>query len=556
MGYRNLVIAGAVALTATPCLADLTAEEVLADHLNLLSGYGLIEMTSTGTTKTGTGLSVTGLTGTYADDETAIEVRYTGFELVEQDDGSVRTIYPDIIPITFHTEPVNEPAVEVTVMLATSGLNHVVSGSPDDLTHAISFEKAWLHSVEVSPPEAAAELDLDHTFEMENAATTIHFDERDTPKRDVSFQLGLLNMVMKAVAPTDISVQNSESSYSASGLGDMDMVIRLEGAGGSVSYEATEVPRHGLDLTLKGFLVDQTSVLPDDEGDMQLRMSASDLTLEYDIAISIEAMEQDMLAALAAGQGVTGGYSVSALDYVFGIDTPDDGAFSGSSSNGATDGRFSFDRNGASYTGSSMDSVAEIEGNIPEFPLSSLGYSVDAATFDMHIPLVPSEEEQPLRLAFAMEGVQIADALWNLFDPAEALPRDPLNLSFDLEGTTIVARNPFGEDESVPFQQTKAQLNQLRLSVAGAELTGDGSVIDTSTSDTPSGIGELNLMLTGGNTLLDTLVAMGLLPDEQAMGARMMLGLIARPGEGADTLISKIEVKEDGSILANGQRIK
>ena len=63
-------------------------------------------------------------------------------------------------------------------------------------------------------------------------------------------------------------------------------------------------------------------------------------------------------------------------------------------------------------------------------------------------------------------------------------------------------------------------------------------------------------MLTGGNGLLDTLVGLGLLPEEQAMGARMMLGLFARPGDGPDTLVSTIEVKEDGSVLANGQRVR
>ena len=58
-------------------------------------------------------------------------------------------------------------------------------------------------------------------------------------------------------------------------------------------------------------------------------------------------------------------------------------------------------------------------------------------------------------------------------------------------------------------------------------------VADLTTFDgMPRPEGALDLELTGGNTLLDTLVAMGLLPEEQAMGARMMLGLFARPGAG------------------------
>jgi len=63
-------------------------------------------------------------------------------------------------------------------------------------------------------------------------------------------------------------------------------------------------------------------------------------------------------------------------------------------------------------------------------------------------------------------------------------------------------------------------------------------------------------MLSGGNGLLDKLVGMGLVQEEQAMGARMMIGLFARPGGGEDTLQSTIELKEDGSVLANGQRIR
>ena len=236
--------------------------------------------------------------------------------------------------------------------------------------------------------------------------------------------------------------------------------------------------------------------------------------------------------------------------------TRPEGNFLGKSSSGQTNGRFAFDRSGFSYSGDSRNTIAEIAGPIPDFPLASLSYTIDAGEFDMAFPLMTSEEAQPFRLGFAMDGVRISEDLWSLFDPKRALPRDPLNMALDIEGTTIVALDPFDDGDVVPFRQTRATLNNLLLSVAGAALTGNGSVIDTSTGDIPSGIGELNLMLTGGNTLLDALVAMGLLPDEQAMGARMILGMFARPGDGPDTLVSKIEVKEDGTILANGQRIK
>ena len=51
-------------------------------------------------------------------------------------------------------------------------------------------------------------------------------------------------------------------------------------------------------------------------------------------------------------------------------------------------------------------------------------------------------------------------------------------------------------------------------------------------------------------------IQMGMLPQEQALGARMMMGVFATPGDGDDTLVSKIEVNDQGHVLANGQRLQ
>ncbi|MEM1234851.1 MAG: DUF2125 domain-containing protein, partial [Pseudomonadota bacterium] len=72
----------------------------------------------------------------------------------------------------------------------------------------------------------------------------------------------------------------------------------------------------------------------------------------------------------------------------------------------------------------------------------------------------------------------------------------------------------------------------------------------------PAPDGAVDLRLVGGNGLIDALIQMGLLPPDQAMGARMMLGLFMTPSDGPDTLTSRIEVRPDGQVLANGQRIR
>ena len=115
--------------------------------------------------------------------------------------------------------------------------------------------------------------------------------------------------------------------------------------------------------------------------------------------------------------------------------------------------------------------------------------------------------------------------------------------------------------EAMPGELNAVTLNALTVRAAGAELTGEGAfTFDNSDLETFDGMpapeGSVDLALSGGNGLLDKLVNMGLLPEEQAMGARMMMGLFAVPGAGEDSLTSKIEVKSDGQILANGQRLK
>ena len=111
-------------------------------------------------------------------------------------------------------------------------------------------------------------------------------------------------------------------------------------------------------------------------------------------------------------------------------------------------------------------------------------------------------------------------------------------------------------DAEAPGTLEEVKVNALQLTLAGAELTGDGEFVFDNSIGIPMPSGIANFMLVGGNGLLDKLVGMGFVPDEQAMGARMMMGLFARPGDGPDTLVSTIEVNEDGSVLANGQRIK
>jgi hypothetical protein len=56
--------------------------------------------------------------------------------------------------------------------------------------------------------------------------------------------------------------------------------------------------------------------------------------------------------------------------------------------------------------------------------------------------------------------------------------------------------------------------------------------------------------------LLDSLIEMGLVGEDDAIAARLMMGLFTVAGPSEDELNSRLEVNEAGHVLANGQRLR
>lgn len=248
-------------------------------------------------------------------------------------------------------------------------------------------------------------------------------------------------------------------------------------------------------------------------------------------------------------------------------------------------------RDGLSYGGETRGAKAELTMAELPFPLS---YAVDRATGSLAFPVSKSDQPQPFHLTYALDRLTLADTIWDMFDPQKKLPRDPANLQIDVEGTALVTDDlldpAFAErmakaaeeqaakakaaeaaaetgaagdtgaedmasDMPIPFRPETVRINRVALDAVGAkaEFTGDMTIPE----GVPQPVGTVEGSFAGVNALLDTLVAAGLLPQEQLMGARMMIAMFARPVEGQpDQLQTKLEFREDGSIFANGQQVK
>ncbi|TBN40403.1 hypothetical protein EYE42_08380 [Paracoccus subflavus] len=307
-------------------------------------------------------------------------------------------------------------------------------------------------------------------------------------------------------------------------------------------------------------------------GSIDFRARLTDLTVKGSNAMPNQPLENgaQLTEALAAGMTVDAAVAYQALEGSFamtgqneeGADQTGNGTFA----TGLSDLRMQLSANGLNYAGNTADTRIEMTLSELPFPLS---LAADRTSADMMIPVMGADSAQPFRLAYALEAVTFADGIWALFDPTGQLPRDPASLVVDVDGNVTLTDNLFdpaaGQPETdsagaavppaPPFAPQDVTVNRVALDAAGASAEITGSL---DFGDNPAQpVGRLNGTFEGVNGLLDTLVTMGLVPQEQIMGIRMALTMFARPAEDdPDRLTSEIEFREGGAVFANGQQVR
>jgi hypothetical protein len=215
---------------------------------------------------------------------------------------------------------------------------------------------------------------------------------------------------------------------------------------------------------------------------------------------------------------------------------------------------------------STLTSGLVIEANSAMMPFP-VRIGLAESGVNLLMPLSATEEPVDFALGINFTDLTLNDEIWAMFDPGAMLPRDPATFIVDLTGTGLLfvdladpAQAATLDAMAAPGEVHSVNLNDLNLSLGGAQITGTGAFTFDNTDVTtipgvPRPEGKVELQASGINGLIDTLVQMGLLPEEQVMGARMMLGLFTVP-VGDDQLTATLEVNAEGHILANGQRLQ
>jgi hypothetical protein len=482
---------------ASAAHADLTAEQVWQSWVDYYSDAGQ-SVTAGSTERQGDTLVITDMKFVADMPDTKSEGSISEIRLTETGDGSVDVTLPREIPISIHATPgLGEPS-DVSMIITQTDLKMNFSGSVENMNMVYSAPEFGLSLDQLSVEGAPAPFKMKLTFKGNSGTSTM----QDADSRNVTSD-------MKSEA-VDLAMTAADPQ----GTGTFNMTGQFNGLSGTT-----------------------TMVMP---GSVDM---------------------SDMNAAMKAGLLIDGTFAY--MDGTSHIEAEGpDGDFAADSIAAGGSLAFKMSQDGIEYGGESGATTMKLSGAAMPFPFEA---AIANSAFKIAMPVSKSETPVPASVLIKLVDLSISDTLWGMFDPTAQLPRDPATLVIDITGAMrplIDLFDPAQTEalakegaESSPFELTAAKINAVQLKVAGAELTGDGDVTFDNSAETPMPVGEVNLNLTGANALMDKLVAMGLVPQDQVMGARMMLGLFATP-TGDDALSSKIEFKDGGSIFANGQQIQ
>lgn len=271
----------------------------------------------------------------------------------------------------------------------------------------------------------------------------------------------------------------------------------------------------------------------------------------------------DLAAALKAGAAISGqfAYQSASVDATI---TDASGETKVNGINGGGDLNIVMDATKLAYGGTARDASLTVSGGQIPFPQVNLAYKEGA--FNLVTPVSKSDAPEDFAFLMKLVDLTISNEVWDMVDPGKQLPRDPISVVLDASGKAKLSVDLMDETAmagltAAPGELHALDINALQVKAAGAEITGTGALsFDNSDMTTYSGMpaptGKVDLKATGVNGLMDKLTAMGLVPEDQIMSARMMLGMFAKVVDGEpDTMTSGLEFK-DKHFFVNGMQLQ
>ncbi len=503
MALRNRFGATVLAalLSSTAAQADLTAQQVW-DNWKAMGVASGQTVTTTGEQMAGDTLTVSGIemSQTFPDGSAKSSIAELKFR--ELGDGRVEvTMAPDYTVQISTMSPEGQPT-EIGLAISQSGMVMTASGDPGNANYEYKADSLSVATASVT--QAGAPLPV--TFALTGNA--------------ISGSYGL-----KQVS-ADVIDLNTTATF-----GDAAFTFSFSD------------PAAGSDVSAQGAI--------------------TGLTLSTAGVFGQGVMREELIDALRAGFKISFGLTYGPTTFAFNA-TDAMGPSSGSGKNDGGGMAFTMDAAHFAYKGGAKG--VEIALSSPQIPFPEVKLAYGETVFDINVPVAAAPDPQDFSFVAKLIDLTVSDEIWSMLDPAATIPRDPATvvldakakarLDVDLMDEAAVAASPNG----TPGELQSLDLPALQLKVGGADLTGHGALTFDNTDlvtfgGMPAPTGVIELQVVGANKLLDSLIALGIVSEEDAMGARMMMGMFARPGDGPDTLLSTIEFKDKG-LYANGMQIQ
>lgn len=341
-----------------------------------------------------------------------------------------------------------------------------------------------------------------------------------------------------------------------------DFDVSFEGLAGSYTDTPGANRAYGLDVAATKMAYSTLS----DDPNMKMKTTSTSETADVTLAAQLVLPATMELAAMAGpgdfGKALQDGLSVTL-----------------STKQGVSSGTASQEDEFMPYSAkiTAQGGEASFSLNKDGFDLASggAGFSADVTTPSMPAPIqvssgpVVMNMKSPILagpagdygLVVKLSQFTLNDEVWGMFDPGNALPREPFDLAIDVSGKASVdwigmmEADGTGTEPPMPAPES-LNITEVALKVAGAAATATGAFTFDNSMGMPMPLGQADVNVSGANALIDGLIATGIITEEDAMGARMMMGMFMAPGAEPDSLTSKIEVKEGFAVFVNGQQIQ
>lgn len=506
---KNWQLAGGTAFTALVfglggAQAQVTPEDVWANWQQMTASYGQA-IISTSATREGDTLRIAGAAISMDDGAGGkVDAQLGEINFRDLGDGTVEVTMAESYPISMTVVPTDsaEKPANLSIIVTQPGLKMIVGGSPTETSYAIS-------------------------------APTVSVKVDEAPGGEPTTTDMLADITMTDITGSYLVTGEAEAKTIDSTFDAKSMVIAITAKDSAEPF------------------------------DLVMNASVADLNgTTKGTFLGIEAMA-NVAEALKGGMNAEGGFSYGKTTFALNV-TEGKGPtkITGAADSGSIN--FGMDKSRLAYSVGGKGMVVTASG--PDIPLPEVQVSYAEAAFNLLMPVSKSDVPEDFALSTRLVDFAISDDIWAVFDPAGSLPRDPATLIIDTKGKATLLVDITDEAQTAalgdapPAELNALDLTELKASVAGAELTGTGALtFDNSDTTTFAGMplptGKIDLKLVGANALLDKLIAMGVIPEDQAMGFRMMAGMFTTVGAEPDTLTSTLEFKDKG-FFANGQRLQ